>query len=397
MWFTKLLFVLLIIICIIFYVMYLWDFALVLLAAVIAVPVLMFLSGLITKMLIDVDFVLKNDTVSKNESFPVQLRVTNRSIFPVGKAEAHIEYSNLCSGEVNTFRLFMPIQARNSQNVSFQLLSRYCGDLNVRCAYVTICDPMKIFKFKVGKNICSSISVLPEISEINGIVTYTDRVNEESTTFSEHKPGDDPSEVFDLRSYNPGDKLNRIHWKLSSKKDEFIVKDYSLPVDTPCTIFLDLHCTRKGPELLPVIDTLAGTFVSLSHFLLENERRHSVVYFNRGAGQFVEKDVCDLSSLSELTKEIISSLCGDTPCQPPEIYLSDRQLPPLSSFTFITSEQDDSAFGYIQTGIDAELKNIVAVVTSPLEADILLSSAPGMEIIPVIIGRVSSSIKDIEI
>ena len=377
--------------------MYLWDFALVLLVAIASVPVLMFISGLITKKLIDVDFVLKNDTVSKNESFPVQLRVTNRSIFPVGKAEAHIEYSNMCSSEVSTFRLFMPVQARNSQNVSFQLLSRYCGTLNIRCAYVTIYDPLKMFRFKVGKNICSSVSVFPEICEINGIVSYTDRVNDESASFSEHKSGDDPSEVFDLRNYNPGDKLNRIHWKLSSKKDEFIVKDYSLPVDTMCTVFLDLHCTRKGDELLPVIDTLTDTFVSVSNFLMENERKHSVVYFNRNSGQFIEKYVSDLNSLAELTKEIISSMCGDAEFQPPEIYFDDRGLSALSSFTFITSEPDGSAFEYIDANIDADLKNIIAVVTSPLEADQLRSFSGDTEVIPVLIGRVTSSIKDIEI
>lgn len=237
--------------------MYLWDFALVLLITVIAVPIVMLISVLIARKSIDIELAVKNDTALKKEDFSVQLGVTNRSIFPIGKAEAYIEYSNLFSNEVNDFSLLMPIQSRNSQNISFRLSSKYCGIVQIKCAYINIYDPLRIFRFKVGKNISTEVIVMPEGYEISGHVCSTDRVNEESNTFSEYKPGDDPSEIFDLRGYNQGDKLNRIHWKLSSKRDEFIVKDYSLPIDIPCMLFLNL---QVGLEYrLPLYDTLIET------------------------------------------------------------------------------------------------------------------------------------------
>ena len=120
----KIFFAILIVICIIFYIMYLWDFALVLLITVIAVPIVMLISVLIARKSIDIEFAVKNDTALKKEDFSVQLGVTNRSIFPIGKAEAYIEYSNLFSNEVNDFSLLMPIQSRNSQNISFRLSSK---------------------------------------------------------------------------------------------------------------------------------------------------------------------------------------------------------------------------------------------------------------------------------
>ncbi len=128
----KIFFAVLIIICIVFYIMYLWDFALVLLITVITIPVVMFISTLIARKNIDVEFAVKNDTALKKENFPIQIKITNRSIFPVGKAEAYIEYSNLFSNETNTFNLLMPIQPRNSQNISFKLSSRYCGIIRIK-------------------------------------------------------------------------------------------------------------------------------------------------------------------------------------------------------------------------------------------------------------------------
>ena len=140
----KIFFAVLIIICAVFYVMYLWDFALVLLIVVCAIPVLMFITTYITKLLIKVDMSVKNGTASKREDFPVFLRINNRSIFPVGKADAHIEYYNVFNNEINTFELHMPVQPLNEQSVTFQLSSQYCGIINIKCAFIYIYDPLKI-------------------------------------------------------------------------------------------------------------------------------------------------------------------------------------------------------------------------------------------------------------
>lgn len=395
----KIFFAALIIICAVFYVMYLWDFALVLLIVVISIPIVMFILTFITKKLISVEFSARDSTASKRENFPVQIKLINRSFIPVGKAEAHIEYYNVFNNEINAFDLHMPIQARNSQSVSFQLSSRYCGIVNISCSHIYIYDPLKIFRFKVCRNIRTEVAVMPEGHEIGGVVSYSDRINEESSLFSDYKPGDDPSEVFDLRGYNPGDKLNRIHWKLSSKKDEFIVKDYSLPVDTPCTLFLDLKNYNDGePKFtLPVYDTLVETLVSVSQFMLENERIHSVVFFNAKADGFVERTVADSDDLAGLVREIILSVRDNLFCEPPEMYFADHSSLSLSSFTFITSLPDNSVLEYIDENIDADIKNALITVTSPEEAEKLPEGYADVNTIPVIIGRITSSIKDLEL
>lgn len=391
----KIFFAVLTVICIVFYIMYLWDFALVLLITIIAIPIVMFISTLIAKKSIDVEFAVKNRTALKKEKFPVQIKVTNRSIFPIGKAEAYIDYSNLFSGETNTFNLLMPIQSRNTQNISFQISSRYCGIIRINCTYINIYDPLRIFRFKVGKNIHTEVVVMPEGYEISGHICSTDKVNEESNTFSEYKAGDDPSEIFDLRGYNQGDKLNRIHWKLSSKRDEFIVKDYSLPVDIPCMLFLNLKVNSKYK--LPLFDTLIETFVSISQFMLENERIHSIVYYNSTAGSFIEKHITNTDSLTEVINEIILSADENAVYQPPQDYFAENNDLSMSSFVCITSNPERKLLEYIGDSIDAEIKNAVVVVTSPKEAENIMTGCSDVNIIPVLIGRITSSIKDIEL
>ncbi len=393
----KIIFALLIIICSVFYIMYLWDFALVLLIVISALPVLMFIMCLRAKRGINVKMAVKSDTVSKNENFPVMLRIENSSVFPVGKAEAVIEYYNTFNNQINTFQLLLPIQARNTQNVTFSLNSKFCGIVKIRCACINIFDPLRIFRMKIARNVSARTAVMPEGHEISGIVSANDRSNEESLFFSESKAGDDPSEVFDLRDYSAGDKLNRIHWKLSSKKDKFIVKDYSLPVDVPSVLFLDLGYSDDPLYTLPVFDTLIESLVSISQLMLENERSHTIVYFNRRDRRFTSMTVSDTDSLACAMREIVLSADSDNPTVSAENYFSENNFLSLSSFTLITSSCSESVLKYIDENIDSDIKNAVFAVKDSDSSGSLPEFYSDVKITPVIIGRISSSIKDIEL
>lgn len=392
----KLLFAALIIVCAVFYVLYIWDFSLVLLVVIIAVPILMFVSLLITKYLISVEFAVKSTAATKNEVFDIQLCVSNRSVFPVGKAEAIIEYYNVFNNQINTIELHFPIQSRNSQRVTFQLSSKFCGIIKIRSAYISIYDPLRIFRFKVGKNISQNITVLPEGHEIGGVISSTDRLNDESLAFSEHKPGDDPSEVFDLREYSEGDKLNRIHWKLSSKKDDFIVKEYSYPVDSPTAVFLDLRCLEFSEYTLPLYDTLIESMVSASQFLLENERMHTIIYYNAKEKRFAQRTVSNIDSLASVVSELLNSISDDLSCDNPDSFFADLYSSGWSCLTLITSQNDEKLFSYIDEAADADIKNIIAVIKDSSHAEEFTKPYSSLNVIPVVIGKISSSIRDIE-
>jgi len=394
---TKILFIVLILICTAFYILYIWDFALVLLIVIIALPLLMFITTWITKRNISVEFAVKEKNASKNKDFSVQLVVNNRSIFPIGKAEAHIIYYNVFSNQTSAFDLYLPIQPRNSQRITFQLKSKFCGIIKIKTSYLNIYDPLRIFKFKTGKNISTEVIIMPEGHEISGIVHYSDRVNEESENFSEYRSGDDPSEIFDLREYNQGDKLNRIHWKLSSKKDEFIVKEYSLPIDVPCSLFLDLKCYKDNELTLPVFDTLIETFLSLSQFLLDNERGHSVTFYNASQNCFTEHDIMEGSDLSTVIRNIITSINDNMFSHSPEQYFLENNSLSFASFTYISSFADESILDEIDENVDADFKNAVIVVNSTEDISDLTPGFSSLSVIPVVVGKISASIKDIDI
>ena len=397
MFLTKILFLILIIICIFFYILYIWDFAFVLLVIAVSLPIVMFVTTLITKFFLSAELAFSDNTAAKNENFPVQLCISNRSIFPLGKAEAYIEYYNIFNNEITNLELHLPVPARNSQRVTFKLNSKFCGIIKIKCACIKIYDPLRIFCFKTCKNISTEITVMPDNHDISGLSVCNDHVNEESNSFSEYTSGDDPSEVFDLRDYIPGDKLNRIHWKLSSKKDNLIVKEYSLPTDASSMIFLDLKCYEDSAYTLPVFDTLIETLFSLSGFMLQNERCHTIAFYNSIQNCFTKYNVSNEEDLSITVREIIRSFNDNLFCESPDRFFNEYQLNSLSSFTFISSSSELSFFSNIDDNVEADIKNALIVVKSKDSALENISKHTDINTIPVVIGRISSSIKDIEV
>ncbi len=85
----------------------------------------------------------------------------------------------------------------------------------------------------------------------------------------------------DIRDFQPGDPLNRIHWKLTAKSGSFISKDYAGQMTNHTKVFLDTYDLYLGEEDAVVYeDYMVEACVSIIHFLLEN-RINTHLYYER--------------------------------------------------------------------------------------------------------------------
>ena len=77
-------------------------------------------------------------------------------------------------------------------------------------------------------------------------------------------------EDYDLRDYHPGDSIRSIHWKLSAKRDQLIVREL-LASQKPLPVLLFAHL---GPpdQLDHTLDRLAA----LSHIFRKNGQLHEI-------------------------------------------------------------------------------------------------------------------------
>lgn len=113
------------------------------------------------------------------------------------------------------------------------------------------------------------------------------------------------------------------------------------------------------------------------------------------ANNFIEKHITNIDLLTETLYEIILSAKENAVYQPPQNYIAENNLS-LSTFVCVTSAPEPKLLEYMGDNIDADIKNAVVAVTSPEEVENITAGTSDVNIIPVLIGRITS-IKDIEL
>lgn len=334
---SKFLYFILLIISILFYILYSETLSFYLLIFTVSLPFIMGACIIAAKFLITADIEPESETAVKNGRIGFSLKLTNRTPIPFPNSVVTVEYSNNLMGVTDKMTISIPVHPLCSEKVSFALTSDYCGILSVSVKSVHIFDFIKLFSCSVKpKNSCE-ITVLPEIDPVSSAENFSMINAEESDIFSKHKSGDDPSEIFDLKNYVQGDKPNRIHWNLSLKLDDIIVRHYSLPINSSILVILDF-CGSASKADIRTLDTAAQTAFSISFYLAENDIPFKFAYYSGDTGNDIIIPVSDQKDTADAMREIF--LAG--PAEKTDFALTIKDIShEYSSILYITTSKDN--------------------------------------------------------
>ena len=265
-----------------FFILYIDLFSLIILVIAIAYPFAMLALLVIVRKNTNVNLISKNIVSAKGSDIDIKVTIDNKSHFPIPNAILNIEYKSTFENITDKLTAIIPIQARNQQEVNFRLSSKYCGKVEIGLNNITIMDYLKLFSIKIiPVQPVVSIIVTPDCHPIDACLSNSISENQENDVFSKTRGGDDPSEVFNINEYREGDKINRIHWKLSAKANSPMVKEYSHPITNSTLIIFDLCCGETSDNIIATLDTLMETLLSISFFLVENGAIHTVAWYNQ--------------------------------------------------------------------------------------------------------------------
>jgi hypothetical protein len=144
------------------------------------------------------------------------------------------------------------------------LPTEHCGHLVCQPAKPRAYDYLGLFGIKLRGCADFGITVRPvavAVEDLPSLSRYAGRA-------WKPKPGGGFAENHEIRLYRPGDKMNQIHWKLSSKMDKLMVREAMEPVQDRVLVEMIL---RGAPEEL---DRKFGQLLWLSQFLLERDIDH---------------------------------------------------------------------------------------------------------------------------
>lgn len=117
--------------------------------------------------------------------------------------------------------------------------------------------------------------------------------------------------MYQLREYRPGDDIRQIHWKLSSKLDELILKEASQPESRSLLVFWD---KRTGtPQQM---DALAEVVSSAGAALLQSGVQYTLCWTEEDDLQ--AQDILDENQLLQAIPELVKTR-GSADCRLPEM------------------------------------------------------------------------------
>lgn len=211
-------------------------------------PFVLLVYTLIARASLSVTMLCDSVTTEKNTPYTYSFRIENNSILalPFVEAQVSIPQSNAVRCTERTVRVSMaPKTAYHMKNtVSFRFRGTY--DIGVKCFYVY--DFFRIYRARVDVEDLTTVYVLPRRLTLEDTAAHS--ISDDTARTVRSPLVVDKLEVSDIRDYRNGDSLKAIHWKLSSKSETFIVKDYNTGTSNQTVVFCDLtpHFPDEPPK-----------------------------------------------------------------------------------------------------------------------------------------------------
>jgi len=216
--------------------------------------------------------------VSKGDELIYTIKLINPSFILLVPFSLHF---------ISSKRLFIEAQKEDEKSIIVNHRSRVVIKKKLACAYrgtytvgvdqIVLKDYFGFFCFNYKDIEQHKILVYPKLRELKSNL-LRNTINESSESVISND-AQNMSVFSDVRAYQPGDPLNRIHWKLSAKAGEFVSKDYSGQMTNKTKVFVDTFNMNLDEEMGIVFeDFLVEGCVSNIHFLLENRIDTSLYY-----------------------------------------------------------------------------------------------------------------------
>lgn len=223
--------------------------------------------------------------------FQVLLHVGAR--LPLARVRLTVDCLNQMTGEKEALRRDLW-----GGGAAFSLAAdaRHCGRLVCSVRKAWVCDLLGLLCLPVRTCGTAALVVLPAPMDPDEPPDFAGE--EQQGAALRPRPGGGPGEDYDLRSYRPGDPMKSVHWKLSTKRDELVVREVLEPVRAQLYLSYDHFGTPE--DLDRTMDRLAA----LSRLLLERERPHCILWADPVSGELRER-------LVEAERGLIGALAED--------------------------------------------------------------------------------------
>lgn len=237
----------------------------------------------------------------KGQPLHGELTVTNGSFLPQPRLTLGLSCRNLRTLQTVRQEIFVSLLPHQTKTVAFALSCGGCGKVRLTVENVRTEDVLGLVSRKRDCTAQAEAVFLPRLFEPAVFLEHQDMAMPDSDSYSQTRPGSDPGETFAVREYVPGDAIRKIHWKLSEKTGQMMVREFGMPVVNEVALLLE-NAGSPSPE---EIDAVTEVFASVSNALVGSGVHHKVFWWDQDRKDLLEFDIASGEDFAVLLGQLL--------------------------------------------------------------------------------------------
>ena len=181
--------------------------------------------------------------VDQKSILKVELK-TRHGFVAAGLMDLTLQLENLKFKEKKLFEIHFPISSSN-RVFEIEYSPKLCCIVELSCTKAMSYDILGLVDLSIKKPETKSITVYPKKVAIQLEKRNDAGSIRDGDQYEKNKKGMDMSDIYDMREYIPGDNIRRVHWKLSSKLDNMVIREGSDTSYYDTILLLDIGLTNQ--------------------------------------------------------------------------------------------------------------------------------------------------------
>jgi len=250
------------------------------LAVLTALPIISYLIAMVGIMSLKLDYHLPK-TILKEEYGDLTITIINPIRIPFGSIRC-VFYGDdfavvMQDSLIADLGSFKPIV----QAIPFQV--NYRGEYEMGIKAIQLMDLTGLFKLNRKLNMNINMIAMPRIADMTNFPIMSNLLTQAQSRYDIRD--EDYATISDIRPYMPTDSIKRVHWKLTAKRNEWLVKNFQSNALHQVTMILDSkRADVSYKEQIVTEDRMIEISLGLADFCL---RRGMPVEYAAGEGHMV--------------------------------------------------------------------------------------------------------------
>lgn len=294
-------------------------------------------------------------SIVKGKKFNYNLNIQNEGFFLYPYITVTFLSENTSLGKYNERESFS-LYPFSKKTFQFKAATKYRGEYEIGIKSIEFGDYLGILKLTYKPHTSKIIKVYPRILELSDVKLKSMLLSEShsipNTSF------ESTNTMSDIRKYMYGDSFKKIHWKLSSKMNKLLVKEFDATSKKNSVLILDLMKLKySSGENLLIEDTLIECVVSFAYYLLGNWANVSLLYYKDKYTEIKAENSLQFQCIYDILAKI--KFTGDIEVKDLlSLYVENNNLKKSNILLFtpyVNSELFDELYKATLSGFDVNL------------------------------------------